>query len=203
MHNKFLPQISDGKDAFERYIETISRQVKHVRDLINEFSEFARMPAPKFEEKDILKICNQIIQFYKSAYTWINFDIYKDNNQKELFLNIDSDQIERAISNLIKNSIEVMEKNSSETPKISIKIIGNKENIIDIIIEDNGPGFPGENIEELLNPYVTHKEMGTGLGLSIVKRTMDDHMGKIILGHSSTQGASACLRFFKNIDRIT
>jgi len=200
LNDKFLPQIQEGKETFQKYVETISRQVRHVRDLINEFSEFARMPSPKFVEYNVTDVCQSVIQLYKTAYPRIEFNVL--DTVKSPFIFIDPEQIERALSNLVKNSAEILQNSDNTEPTVNLLIQQGEEEIIDLIIEDNGPGFPGGDYEKLLDPYVSYKEMGTGLGLAIVKKTMEEHGGKIILSTSSLGGASVCLRFFKKNDKI-
>ena len=181
--NKYLGKLSDNEQVnFKENLKIINNQIKQIENLVNEFSDFARMPKPIFKENDILKILNENIKLLSEIDKSIEIKLTK-NNDKILF-NCDKEQIGRVFFNLIKNSIESInqksEKNLDFKKKISIEIMRYNDHI-NIVLIDNGIGFKDikNRINEILNPYFTTKKNGTGLGLSIVNKIINDHNGKL------------------------
>ena len=165
---------------FKENLKIINNQIKQIENLVNEFSDFARMPKPIFKNNDLIKILQENIKLLSEIDKSINFNFSK--NSEKIFFNCDKEQIGRVFFNLIKNSIESIkqktEKNLSFNKKISIEILNNNDHIKFILI-DNGIGFGKGSIKEILNPYYTTKKDGTGLGLSIVSKIVNDHNGEI------------------------
>ena len=175
-----------NKKSFLDCTDTIKRQVNNIQTLVSDFSNFARMPESIFKEVKLSKIIETQIKTIKILDSKIKF--YYKNTFKELKINCDENQIGRVFLNILKNSYESSQKKNKV---ISVKI--NKENkLVEIIIEDNGVGFP-ENRDKLFEPYITNKENGTGLGLAICKKIIEDHGGEINLLNSRKYGG-ACVR---------
>ena len=180
LREKYSKKINEDKKDFEAYLKTINNQIKTIEHLVNEFSDFARMPKPIFRKININEIVQSNIQLMKSSHRDIifNFISKKDRN----FINCDEEQINRVFVNLIKNSAEsILEKSikvADFTKNISIDI-SEKDNYIYIIILDNGAGFLERNLKNIVKPYFTTKTKGTGLGLAIVNKIINDHDGKI------------------------
>ena len=181
--DKFTNQIQNmDRDNFQENLKIIDNQIKQIENLVNEFSDFARMPKPILKENDIVKILNDNINLVSALDKSIKINL-KTNLKKVLFKS-DKEQLGRVFFNLIKNSIESIQQNSEKTPdyikKISIEILQDNDHI-KIIIVDNGIGFNQikGKIKSILNPYFTTKKNGTGLGLSIVNKIVNDHNGKI------------------------
>ncbi len=181
--NKYLNQLSDkDQNNFNENLKIINNQIKQIENLVNEFSDFARMPKPILKDNDLVKLLHENIKLLNEVDKSIKIDL-KTSNDKILF-NCDKEQIGRVFFNLIKNSIESIqqkfEKNSNFSKKISIEILQKNDHIKFILI-DNGIGF-GEiksKIKDILNPYFTTKKNGTGLGLSIVNKIINDHNGEL------------------------
>ncbi len=180
--DKYSNQISDDEQSqFKENLKIINNQIKQIENLVNEFSDFARMPKPTFKDNDLVKILNENINLLTQIDKSIGITL-KVNNQKILF-KCDKEQIGRVFFNLIKNSIESIQQKSDKkvdfNKKISIEILENNDHIKFILI-DNGIGFDKSNsIKEILNPYFTTKKNGTGLGLSIVNKIINDHEGEL------------------------
>ena len=180
--NKYSNQISNEEQThFKENLKIINNQIKQIENLVNEFSDFARMPKPTFKDNDLIKILKENINLLSQIDKSIDID-FKKNNEK-IFLRCDKEQIGRVFFNLIKNSIESIqqksEKNLDFNKKISIEILENNDHI-KILLIDNGIGFnKNNNIKEILNPYFTTKKNGTGLGLSIVNKIINDHEGEL------------------------
>ena len=181
--NKYLDQVSaDDQNNFKENLKIINNQIKQIENLVNEFSDFARMPKPILKDNDLVKILNENIKLLSEIDTEIVFNFSKSN--EKIFFNCDKEQLGRVFFNLIKNSIESIQQKSLKKPifekKISIEINSNN-NHIKIVIIDNGEGLDNikGDIKEILNPYFTTKKNGTGLGLSIVNKIINDHNGEL------------------------
>ena len=181
--NKFLDQISDNdQNNFRENLKIINNQIKQIENLVNEFSDFARMPKPILKDNDLVKILDENIKLLSEIDKDIKIDLIK--NSQNIFLNCDKEQIGRVFFNLIKNSIESIHQKSEKVPnfekKISIEIINDNDHIRFTLI-DNGEGLSKikGNIKNILNPYFTTKKNGTGLGLSIVNKIINDHNGEL------------------------
>ena len=172
----------DVKSKYKENLQTINKQIKQIENLVNEFSDFARMPKPTVRKNNLVEIINNNLILLKKIDEKI---LIKSQffNSKEIFLFCDYEQISRCIFNLVKNSIESIQEKALNTSKISKKISIEIEQIKDyikLIITDDGIGFPEDKKEEIIKPYYTTKEKGSGLGLSIVSKIINDHNGSII-----------------------
>jgi len=180
---KYINQVDKNeKDNFVQNLKIINNQIKQIGNLVNEFSDFARMPKPVLKRNDLIKIINENIKLLSEIDPLIK--IYLNNKKSPILLECDREQISRVIFNLIKNSIESIQQkaeNSSNFDKIITIEIFKRNNQIYIIIKDSGLGFENikNNIKDILNPYFTTKKNGTGLGLSIVNKIINDHNGEI------------------------
>jgi len=182
LRSKYLSYInSPDKKKYEIILKTILNQIKQIENLVNEFSDFARMPKPLFRENDIIDLFKININLLQEIDTNIKINL-KLNGIKNMKLVCDYEQIGRVIFNLVKNSIESIQEKSLKT-KVFDKIINIEIKTISdyIIIEiiDNGLGFSSEETKKLIKPYYTTKQKGTGLGLSIVNKIISDHNGSI------------------------
>ncbi|WP_440928863.1 ATP-binding protein [Candidatus Pelagibacter sp.] len=181
IRNKYSKQITnEDQESFKENLKIINTQIKQIENLVNEFSDFARMPKPILKKNNLVKLLNENIKLLSEINKSIEIDF--NNRNEEILLECDKEQISRVFINLIKNSIESIEQKVEKNPdfkkKISIDISSNNDHIL-ISIEDNGIGFDKNNIKEILNPYYTTKKNGTGLGLSIVNKIINDHKGEL------------------------
>jgi two-component system nitrogen regulation sensor histidine kinase NtrY len=169
---------SDGED-FEKYLETINRQIKDIENLVNEFSNFARMPRPIFKKINIIDVINRSVDFVKmSSKNKININTTK----KKLMISGDVEQLNRVFINLIKNSeetfLDMLKKDPNFKGKIDIEIISNNDYIV-VRLTDNGTGI--SDIKKVMTPYFTTKTKGTGLGLPIVSKIINEHSGDFLI----------------------
>jgi two-component system nitrogen regulation sensor histidine kinase NtrY len=202
--NKYSSQIIDkDQNNFNENLQIIDAQIKQIENLVNEFSDFARMPKPILKNNDLVKILEENIKLLSEVDKSINID-FRINKDK-ILLNCDKEQIGRVFFNLIKNSIESIQqkndKNVNFIKKISIEIQDNNDHIKFRLV-DNGIGFDkiNNNIKEILNPYFTTKKNGTGLGLSIVNKIINDHNGELKF-FSISNGAKIEIDFRLNDSR--
>ncbi len=183
LKSKYSDRIEDHeKDDFSKSLKIIGKQIKQIENLVNEFSDFARMPKPILKNNNLLPIIKDNINLISELDGNIKIDL--KTNKPEIILNSDSEQISRVFFNLIKNSIESIQDkriiNVNFDGKIDI-ILDDSADHINLTIIDNGLGFGmfSDNIKDILNPYFTTKKKGTGLGLAIVNKTINEHNGKI------------------------
>ncbi len=180
LKNKYTELLDeDNRKSFNDKVKTINKQVKLIEQLVNEFSDFARMPKPIFKKINLYKVINETLKLMK-----INDNSIKINFKcpEKIFIKADSEQLDRVFINLIKNSIEsLIEKQQKVTnfdKKINIEI-NEINDYIEILIIDNGTGFRNKNLSDVTKPYFTTKKNGSGLGLSIVVKIINDHNGTI------------------------
>ena len=200
LKNKYSNRIEiDQKEDFTKSLKIIGKQIKQIENLVNEFSDFARMPKPILKDNNLksLLIDNiNLIQELDDSIS-INFTANKD----EVILNSDNEQLSRVFFNVIKNSLEsIQEKriiNNDLKGNIDIALNDNDSDINFVII-DNGLGFGmlKGNIKDVLNPYFTTKKSGTGLGLAIVNKIINDHNGSIEF-IPIVNGAKIIIKFIK------
>jgi two-component system nitrogen regulation sensor histidine kinase NtrY len=183
LKNKYSEKIEDyEKDDFSKSLLIIAKQIKQIENLVNEFSDFARMPKPILKDNNLVSLIKDNIKLTNELDNKIKIGF--KTGKSEILLNSDSEQLSRVFLNLIKNSIESIQDKKTDNADLIGKIeISINENIekINFIIIDNGLGFGkfADNIKNILNPYFTTKKKGTGLGLSIVNKIINDHNGKI------------------------
>ncbi len=182
LNEKYSNQILKDKENFINYLKTISRQIKDIENLTNEFSSFARMPSPVMKKVDILNIAKRAVDFVNmSSKNKISILSKED----KFFTRVDEEQIYRVFINLIKNSeesfLEKKAKNQDFSGKIDIEINKNNDYIF-IQLTDNGTGI--RDTRKVMTPYFTTKKSGTGLGLPIVSKIINEHSGDISLNNN-------------------
>ena len=175
LREKYSSKINANPKDFEKYLETINRQIKDIENLVNEFSSFARMPRPIFKKINLVDVVTRAVEFIKiSSKNEINLT----SNEKKFLINGDSEQLNRVFINLIKNSeeafLDIIQKNADFKGKIDIDIISNNDYIV-VKLTDNGTGIT--DTKKAMTPYFTTKTKGTGLGLPIVNKIINEHSG--------------------------
>ena len=200
LKSKYSEKVADQqKEDFTKSLKIIGKQIKQIENLVNEFSDFARMPKPILKDNNLVTLINDNINLINELDD--NITINLKTNRDRIILNSDNEQLSRVFFNLIKNSIESIQekKENYNDLKGKIDIILNDNTYdIDFEIIDNGLGFGSftGNIKDILNPYFTTKKKGTGLGLAIVNKIINDHNGSLefIPIHN---GAKILIKFIK------
>ncbi|MDC0240458.1 ATP-binding protein [Candidatus Pelagibacter sp.] len=183
LKDKYSSELNDkDKKNFSENLKVINNQIKQIEKLVNEFSDFARMPKPIFQNNDLIVSINDNIKLLQELDQTIQIDFIHNNNQ--IFFNGDKEQLSRVFLNLIKNSIESIQQKTEKVSNFNKNItieLNEFDSHINLTINDNGVGFKNlnNNIKEILSPYFTTKKEGTGLGLSIVNKIINDHNGSI------------------------
>jgi two-component system nitrogen regulation sensor histidine kinase NtrY len=200
LKNKYSTQLEKtDKENFEENLKIINNQIKQIEKLVNEFSDFARMPKPIFKKNDLIILIKDNINLLSELDKSINISL--KNNIEKIIFNSDREQLSRVFFNLIKNSIESIQEKSEKLSNFNKNIaieLNNSDNHISLIINDTGVGFKNLNtkVKDILNPYFTTKKKGTGLGLSIVNKIINDHGGNIEF-ISKDEGAKIKILFKK------
>jgi len=200
LKNKYSKKFeSNNEEDFSKSLKIIGKQIKQIENLVNEFSDFARMPKPILKDNDLVSIFKENFNLLKELDE--NIEIKFNSNKSNIILNSDNEQIGRVIFNLMKNSIESIQEKKKDKPNFNGKIdisMNDINDYIEFVINDNGAGFNmiDGNLRSILNPYFTTKEKGTGLGLAIVNKIINDHNGTINFIPLS-HGAKAVIRFIK------
>ena len=172
LREKYKNKLVNENKEFEKYLQTINRQIKDIEKLVNEFSNFARMPRPILKKIDVVKLINKSLDFIK--FTSKN-SINLVNKAKYKFINGDEDQLNRVFINLIKNSEESFSDQLQKEPNFKGNIDIEINDYINVIITDNGTGIT--DAKKAMTPYFTTKKKGTGLGLPIVTKIINEHSG--------------------------
>ena len=197
LRSKYSEDIKkENKDKFEINLKTINNQINQIENLVNEFSDFARMPKPVYKKNNLSDVILLNIELLKKIDKNIKFNF---NSKKSAVFKFDYDQISRVCFNLIKNSIESLKEKGSKTSdfvkNIDIEITEHID-YISLTIIDSGIGFINIKTDDLTKPYFTTKSDGTGLGLSIVSKIINDHNGMITFTNLRS-GAKVEIKFFK------
>ena len=181
---KFSPKVGEESDQLENMTDVIVRQTDELRRIVDEFSQFARMPEPDRRPTDFGELLKGAILLQESGQPNVIFKLKLPN--EKLWIDADSSMIGRAITNLLKNSGESIEEALKKSPKINgeIRVMASQtDRSVLLTVVDNGTGLP-EDRARLLEPYVTNRQSGTGLGLSIVVKTIEEHGGTFSLSNA-------------------
>jgi two-component system, NtrC family, nitrogen regulation sensor histidine kinase NtrY len=200
---KYMRQIEEDPETFEALTETIVRQVEDIGRMVDEFSEFARMPDAVLEPTNLSAVLREQTALQDTAHPEIVYAL--DLPKGDISLVCDARQIRQAITNLLQNAADSIEARDAEglLEKGRIEIdVAMEPHLTSVAISDNGRGLPSQDRHRLTEPYVTTREKGTGLGLAIVHKIMEDHDGEIRILDKEGGGAVATLRFAISPERI-
>ena len=195
LKRRYLGEITSDREVFTQCTDTIVRQVADIGRMVDEFSAFARMPAPVFDEADPVELARQAIFLQQAANGGIAYDLAAPDLSPAL--RCDAAQVSQALTNLLQNAAQAIAARPAPTAapgRIQVEIDWQADGL-DIVVSDNGVGLPRDSRARLIEPYVTNRAKGTGLGLAIVAKIMEEHGGQLILGDAPGGGATARLRF--------
>jgi len=181
LNRRYSKLLDEDDSVFKRSLDTITRQADDIGRMVDEFSNFARMPKPEIRPFDFMAMMSDTLFSQRMVTPDLTFDINTDLT--EMVYYGDERLLGQAFGNLVKNAAEAITGMPEDLEVVGqIKLnVSQSDDWLRITIEDNGPGFPEESRERLLEPYVTTRERGTGLGLAIVNRIIMDHGGAITL----------------------
>jgi len=184
LRKRYLPRFSDDEKVFDECTEMIIKSVDELKNLVNEFSNFARMPAIQPEPNNLNVLIREALTLYQEGHPGVAFAFLPDDSLP--VLTIDRDQIKRVIINILENSVAAMD----ERGRIEIRTGFDRELMLaSVSISDDGPGILPEDKPRLFEPYFSTKKTGTGLGLAIVNSIVTDHNGFVRVRDNQPRGA--------------
>lgn len=199
LKRKYLPQIHEDPETFEKCTDTIIRQVSEIGHMVNEFSAYARLPVAMKRPENIVDVCQDALVLQRHSHADIRFDF--SASESLIMANCDRSQLTQVITNLLQNAVDSIQERQQKNPgegNILLSVEQRGDNV-SIFVEDNGIGLPEKMKDQLMEPYVTTKKKGSGLGLAIVKKIMEEHDGSVLLEDSVRQdtvfGAKATIVF--------
>jgi len=181
LQRRYGEEVTSDPETFGRLTDTIIRQVADLRRMVDEFSNFARMPKPVFREENVHDIARAALFLHEVAHPGISFSI--DPPSGDIRLVCDRRQLSQALTNIVKNGVEAIElrRNRGEQhpdgDRIDLTIRREADQLV-FDLTDTGVGLPQDR-ERLTEPYMTTRVRGTGLGLAIVKKIVEEHLGEI------------------------
>jgi two-component system nitrogen regulation sensor histidine kinase NtrY len=196
LRRRYLKEIKEDRETFTVCTDTIIRHVGDIGRMVDEFSAFARMPAPVLKPENLVEIVHRAVVLQRTAHREIAFATHFPGHS--VTVSCDARLVGQAVVNIIKNAIEAIEARIVEQngPPGRIRVaIAEVPGQVAVIVEDNGIGLPAQGRERLTEPYVTTRSKGTGLGLAIVKKIMEDHLGELALEDAEPNGARVRLVF--------
>ena len=202
LKRKYLKVIPTDTKVFSQCTDTIIRQVGDLRRMVDEFSSFARMPAPILKDADITDMVKQAVFLQGVGTTKIQFTTSFVADL--LPIKCDHRLVGQALTNILKNAVESVTARvttdaanpGGESPEGAISVEVEQDcDHTKLIIVDNGLGLPQEQKDRLMEPYVTTRVKGTGLGLAIVRRIMEEHGGTVRIADMTPSGARVVLSF--------
>jgi len=200
LQRKYLDEIETDPSTFERCTQTIIRQVGDLRNMVDEFSSFARMPAPTFRIDDLKDVVRQAVFLHEVVSPQVEFHLSLPAG--EVDVPCDRRLLAQALTNILKNALEGIENKKEKQPDdftgqvdVSLKDDGDK---LLLRVIDNGAGLPVAERLKLMEPYVTTRAKGTGLGLTIVKKIIEDHGAGIELLDNDDGGAIVAITLYRD-----
>ncbi|MHB8884348.1 MAG: sensor histidine kinase NtrY-like [Methylovirgula sp.] len=196
LRRKYGRLITTDREIFDQCVDTIVRQVDDIKRMVDEFSSFARMPKARLAEDDLTDCVRQVIFLMRVGHPDIEFEDRVP--EQPIMAWFDRRLLSQALTNVVKNATEGVAAQMAIEPlagRISISLDVTPDGLAEIRVTDNGKGFPKDNRNRLLEPYVTTRTEGTGLGLAIVAKILEDHGGGLEL-LDSPEGRGAVVRLY-------
>jgi two-component system, NtrC family, nitrogen regulation sensor histidine kinase NtrY len=194
LKRRYASKVSQDDATFGQLTDTIVRQVGDLRNMVDEFSSFARMPKPVFREENFFDLVRQAIFLQEVAHPAIRFAAEGGHEGSDLCC--DRRQIGQAVTNILKNAVEAIEARQQIEPGYSGAVtatVFRQEPYLVLTLDDNGIGLPADR-DRIVEPYMTTREKGTGLGLAIVKKIVEEHYGELSFEPNDQGGTRVTIR---------
>src|SRR5210317_300730 len=194
MRRKYLHTMPDEEaQILDRATHTIVQQVEAMKAMVNAFSDYARAPDMEIALFDLDKLVHEVVDLYRAQESGVNIVLISDPTMP--MIEGDMGRVRQMLHNLIRNAVEALE--NTPDGQIDVHVSAAEIDGVDIVqikVEDNGPGFQAGTVSQIFDPYVTTKPKGTGLGLAIVKKLVEEHMGSIRAENRKDGGAMISIR---------
>jgi nitrogen fixation/metabolism regulation signal transduction histidine kinase len=180
------------KDAqlLDRGTETIVQQVEAMKEMVNAFSEYARAPRVEMVNVDLNQLVTEVTDLYRAQVSGRGIKLTVRLEAMSGGIVADRGRLRQLLHNLLTNAVEALEGQSGGEIWVTTRLGTRKgEDIVEISVEDDGPGFQRDLIGRVFDPYVTTKARGTGLGLAIVRRIVEEHGGHVEADNRAQGGA--------------
>jgi len=184
LRKKFFEGSPDFKDIFDQSTSVIVNEVGSLKRMVDEFSKFARMPAPHMARESLHEVIEQVVALYTGGHHDVEFLLSLDPTLP--LVNMDQEQMRRVFVNLFDNAMQAMEQKGRLWVTTEMDW---KRQQVKISVADEGPGIRQEDQDKLFMPYFSKRSAGTGLGLAIVHRIVTDHNGTIQAANHQPRGA--------------
>jgi len=191
LRRKYRPEDEAAGAQFSEYLSIIGRQVDDIGRMVDEFSDFARMPQPAMEELSLAELAHGQVALFEAQKVEFSTDL--DTDPDGGMVMGDAGLLRQALTNIIQNAIDSLYGARVVEPQIRLALSVNDGQVC-LEVSDNGPGFPKKGRSSLLEPYVTGRDKGTGLGLAIVGKIIQDHSGELELADADDGGAKVVIR---------
>ena len=191
LRRKYRPEDEAAGAQFSEYLSIIGRQVDDIGRMVDEFSDFARMPQPAMEELSLAELAHGQVALFEAQKVEFSTDL--DTDPDGGMVMGDAGLLRQALTNIIQNAIDSLSGARVAEPQIRLALLVNDGQVC-LEVSDNGPGFPKKGRSSLLEPYVTGRDKGTGLGLAIVGKIIQDHSGELELADADDGGAKVVIR---------
>ena len=194
MRRKYLDTMDEEEaQVLDRATHTIVQQVEAMKEMVNAFSDYARAPDMDVTRFDLDKLAHEIVDLYRTQASDIELILTSDPSMP--LVDGDMGRVRQILHNLIRNAVEALE--GMTDGRIDVRISAAEIDAVEVVqirVEDNGPGFKTGSVSQIFDPYVTTKPRGTGLGLAIVKKLVEEHVGSIVARNRSDGGAMISIR---------
>ena len=187
LRRRYLPSQTSDPELLDRSTYIIIQQVEAMKDMVNAFSEYARMPAMDMVQFDLNELISEVTELYLHRELPVDVELKLGDLPS---VRADAGRVRQVLHNLIRNAQEATEYNEDAQIEVSTRHLQpDSVDMVEIRIGDNGPGFRADIVADAFDPYVTSKPKGTGLGLAIVKKLVDEHGGRISARNRRQGGA--------------
>lgn len=182
----------ETEHVYTECLDLMETEVANLRRLADEFSKFARMPAPNPTLSDLGVLTHSVADLYRGSRAEAKVEVRVPDDLPKV--RVDPDQFRQALGNLIKNALEAMPSGGTVSVELETSLPPARPGVV-VTVADTGPGLPAEIKDRIFDPYVTSKKEGSGLGLAIVHRIVTDHGGTIEVESEEGRGAAFRLLF--------